>query len=98
MSEIFDGKNYFTVASQILFLVLKYLTPGFVVSVHFKAGTCDKKESDGFKDGTIDIFHLQQLETAKTNFYFGTQVSLSFSSSTAVSSDSCPGHFLLPQG
>lgn len=98
MSESCDGKNYFTAALQIRFLVLRYLTPGFVVSVHFKAGTCDKKESDGFKEGTMDVFYFQRQEAAKTHFYFRTEVSLSFSSSAAISSDSCPGPSLLPRG
>lgn len=35
--EISCGMNYFTVASQILSLVLKFLTPGFVVSATFSS-------------------------------------------------------------
>lgn len=71
MSEISCGMNYFTVASQIVSLIPKYLTPRFVVSVTFlKQGLVIKRRVTGVKDRTIDIFPFPATGDSKNKFLF----------------------------
>lgn len=71
MSEISCGMNYFTVASQIVSLIPKYLTPRFVVSVTFlKQGLVIKRRVTGVKDRTIDIFPFPATGDSKHKFLF----------------------------
>lgn len=71
MSEISCGMNYFTVASQIVSLIPKYLTPHFVVSVTFlKQRLVIKRRVPGVKDRTRDIFPLPATGDSKYKFIF----------------------------
>lgn len=65
------GMNYFTVASQIVSLIPKYLTPRFVVSVTFlKQRLVIKRRVTGVKDRAKDIFPLPATGDSKYKFLF----------------------------
>lgn len=99
VSKISCGMNYFTIASQIVSLIPKYLALHFVVSVTFlKQGLLIKRRVTGVKDRTIDIFPFPATGDSKNKFLFLNKIYFELLLQHChLICCLCPGASLLPQ-